>query len=157
MAKKPKAQAEPLEDPRTPEEIAEERIAEWKREPMSGFRSSDMYDAKTTWLDLRSLGLKTVPESLRIVHNLELLLIRDNKIKELPRWIGELSKLKGIGLNDNQLQELPPEIGSLSKLFGLGLSGNELEALPEALGTLPLTELSLRGNPKLGIPEETTL
>ncbi len=47
MAKKSKAQAEPLEDTRTPEEIAEERIAEWKRDPLT-HRSNTIQIRATT-------------------------------------------------------------------------------------------------------------
>ena len=56
MAKKSKARAK-----QTPEEIAEERIAEWKRDPLkqdSVYPSPEMFGAKTTYLDLVSLRLK---------------------------------------------------------------------------------------------------
>lgn len=156
MAKKSKAQTEPLEDTRTPEEIAEERIAEWKRDPLKlhpDIRDASEFGAQTAWLNLNKLGLKSIPESLRTAHNLEALGILGNNIKELPGWIGELSELKAIDFTLNQLRELPSEIGSLCKLTALGLMDNELETLPEALGTLPLKLLLLDGNPKLGIPE----
>ena len=112
MAKKPEAK-------QTPEEIAEERIAEWKRDPLKPhpkFSDPGDFGAKTTWLNLGDLGLKAVPESLRTVHNLELLRFRVNEIKELPGWIGELSELKVFEFGMNHLRELPPEIGSLHKL-----------------------------------------
>ncbi len=51
MAKKSKAQ--------TPEEIAEERIAEWKLDSFKPHpRGYAKFGAKTEWLDLADLGLK---------------------------------------------------------------------------------------------------
>jgi hypothetical protein len=69
-----------VEDTRTPEEIAEERIASWR---------------KGDFLDLGGLRLKQVPETLRKVRDLEYIYLHNNEIQELPPWIGELSVLRG--------------------------------------------------------------
>src|SRR5262245_34699300 len=56
-----------VEDTRTPEEVADERIAAWKRDP-NKFDSIGL-------LSLNALGLKKVPETLRearYVHYLDL-------------------------------------------------------------------------------------
>src|SRR5262249_24353961 len=114
MPRKPRAKAQNVVETRTLEEIAEMRIAEWKRNPKKqALESDNIYGAVTGVLNSYNLRLKKVPEILRTVCDLELLAIGGNEIQELPRWIGELSALKGLDLRDNYLRTLPPEIGSL--------------------------------------------
>lgn len=156
MAKKRRGKKGREKDTRSPEEIAEGRIEKWKRDLKSGDWEGRMpaeYGETTERLDLAHLGLKAVPESLRTAHDLEVVWLHSNQLTELPNWIGELSELKTIGAVGNQFRGLPTAIGSLRKLIGLGLRDNDLESLPEGLDALPLKELYLDGNPKLGIPE----
>jgi internalin A len=143
MPRKRQAKAQSVEDTRTLEEIAEERIAAWKCDPKKFLGI----------LDLSGLGLKKVPETLREVHDLKYLSISNNEIQELPRWMGELSALRSIDLRGNHLRTLPPEISSLSGLRRLNLGRNRLKTLPETLRTLPLVELWLWSNPALGLPD----
>lgn len=147
---------------RSGEEIAEERIAEWRLDHlrMAGDdrdRGRDEYfkrfGAKTRTLVLSGLGLAQIPESVRELHDLEILDVGLNKIRELPTWIGELSSLKGLVLTGNLLQRLPAEIGNLRHLVVVSLWDNILIELPESLQTLPLRELNLGGNRGLEIPE----
>ncbi len=111
------------------------------------------YGATTRMLYLNDLGLKKIPESLRSLHNLEMVHLGGNHIEELPSWIGELSDLKAIGLMRNALRTLPEEIGLLRKLVCLRLESNQLVTLPTTIRGLPLRELRLRENPGLGLPE----
>src|SRR5262249_2489049 len=142
MPRKRQARAQSVEDARTPEEIAKERITEWKRDPKKFHPVSRNFGAVTRPLYLTGLGLKKVPETLREVHDLELLFLTNNYLQELPQWIGELSALKAIGLVNNYFRTLPLEIGSLRGLRYLYLDENRLGTLPEALRTLPLKELT---------------
>jgi hypothetical protein len=128
------------DDKRTPEEIAEERIAAWRAGPSE------------TVLSLHRLGLKEVPQSIRYLDKLEALDLGGNVIRELPAWICELGRLRAIGLARNRLRRLPQHFGSLRRLRLLLLQGNELEELPESVERLTLTRLSLSGNPGLAIP-----
>src|SRR5262249_30269967 len=160
MPRKRQAKAKSVEDTRTPEEIAEERIAAWKRKPAkpshwSGGDESHTVDVLVSMrtLDLKGLGLKAVPESLREARGIEILDLSENMIQELPPWIGELTALWGISLVRNQLRTLPIEIGSLQRLIFLLLHRNRLETLPDTLRTLPLQSLHLEGNPDLGLPD----
>lgn len=140
---------------RTPEETAELRISEWKRndrETQSWGSSANVTVTGYT-LDLEDLGLKHVPNSLRDLPSIELLELRNNVIEELPTWIGELSALKGLSLVGNKLRTLPDEIGSLKNLELLWLAENQLKELPETLRSLPLEEIMLEDNPELGLPE----
>lgn len=86
---------EKKQEDRTPEEVAEERIASWKRrEP----------------LDLSGLGLTEIPASLRSIPGLEILSLPNNKITELPSWLGELRTLRGIDLSGNRIRTLRPKL-----------------------------------------------
>ena len=140
---------------RTPEEEAELRISKWERNDraIQGWGSSIGFTVDGYGLDLSGLGLKHIPDGLRALPAIELLDFRNNVIEELPKWIGELSALKGLSIVGNKLRTLPDEIGSLKNLKLLWLDGNQLEELPEMLRSLPLEEIALEGNPKLGLPE----
>ena len=73
MPEKCQANAQSVEDTRTPEKIAEERIAAWKHSPKEPLP-----------LNLMGLGLKKVPETLREVRDLELLNLRRFLKKKFP-------------------------------------------------------------------------
>jgi internalin A len=152
--KKPETKVTPAKRKRKPEEIAEERIATWKKDP---FEHDQLrvreFGQKTKILGLHGIGLKTVPESIRSLRKLEVLDIGGNRIQEVPEWIGELEAIKAINLHDNLLRQLPQQIGALPRLHTLWLSQNRLEALPESFRGLSLHELRLQGNPALGLPK----
>ncbi len=87
---------------------------------------------ESSYLDLRGLGLK-----------------------ELPDAIGNLIQLENLDLSNNHLHELPDSIGQLSRLIGLDLSFNDLAYLPHAMLSLTaLKKLDLRGNKRLELPAE---
>lgn len=141
----------------TPEEIAEDRIASWRTKPEEGARWETSegdwsFMSPGNALDLKGLGLKRVPSSVREIRKLEILDLGENEIQELPQWIGELKKLRILSLGGNRLRSLPLEIGSLPNLVFFFLQRNQLNALPESIRRLPLSFLSLSENPKLGLP-----
>jgi internalin A len=156
MPTKPDATKAGPDVKRAPEEIAEERIAAWRADHVlrnEGDRDlARLYDARTRLLDLRDLGLKEVPQSIRNLDELEVVELGQNAIRELPDWICELGKLKAIGLTRNRLRRLPERFGSLQELRALWLLSNELEELPASVEALALNRLMLNGNPRLGIP-----
>jgi internalin A len=142
-------------DPRTPEEIAEQRIAQWKTNHTKGWIRSDVTETteRNLVLDLVGLGLNVIPESVRSLSELRAINLTGNKIITLPEWIGELKGLRGIGLSRNLLSRLPEQVGELSHLNTILLSDNRLETLPESLLRLPLKVIFINGNPGLGLPE----
>lgn len=109
------------DDKRAPEEIAEERIAEWRAD--RAFRNEgerqlaeELFGSRTRMLDLFDLLLKEVPQSIRNLDELEILNLGSNVIQELPEWICELGKIKAINLAGNRLRLLPRRFGSLREL-----------------------------------------
>src|ERR1035438_2316363 len=157
MPTEPNATKAGPDDKRAPEEIAEERIAEWRadhalRDEGERKHSLGRFGSLTRMLALEGLRLKEVPRSIRNLDELENLNLGSNVIRELPEWICELGRIKGINLAGNRLRRLPQCFGSLPRLRVLWLQENELEELPESLEGPALTHLLLQGNPGLAIP-----
>ena len=70
--------------------------------------------------------------------------LSENKLTDLPEWLGNLTALTELDLSGNQLTDLPEWLGNLTALTELDLSGNQLTDLPEWLGNLTaLTTLRL--------------
>jgi len=89
--------------------------------PIAIQRIADAAPKGSTDLDLRDLGLTT-----------------------LPPEIGQLTALKVLGLADNQITTLPPELWSLTELEELYLSGNQLTALPPEITSIPGIDISAK-------------
>uniref|UniRef100_A0A8R1DZ09 Disease resistance R13L4/SHOC-2-like LRR domain-containing protein n=1 Tax=Caenorhabditis japonica TaxID=281687 RepID=A0A8R1DZ09_CAEJA len=87
--------------------------------------------SKSRILQLKGTGLKSVPEEItslaEVLRNLEL---SENKIREIPPFIGLFTQLKQLHLSNNCLESLPDEIGSMKKLEILNLGGNKLRNIP---------------------------
>lgn len=65
------------------------------------------------------------------LHSLEWLDLRNNKVQEIPRNVGEHKNLKTLLLGRNKLTFLPTELGFIRTLTGLNLSNNPLEDSPQ--------------------------
>jgi leucine-rich repeat protein SHOC2 len=87
----------------------------------------------STKVDLSGQAIKSIPEAIRQLKNLEVLLLNNNEITVLPDWIGEKKQLKELQLRGNQLENLPSSIGYLENLEQLDLSANRLTKLAHGL------------------------
>jgi len=65
------------------------------------------------------------------LHSLEWLDLRNNKVQEIPRNVGEHKNLKTLLLGRNRLTFLPNELGFIRTLTGLNLSNNPLKDPPQ--------------------------
>lgn len=100
-----------------------------------------------TQLDLSGKGLKTLPESIGNLINLERIYLQNNTLAELPKSIGNLINLQILDLSWNGLIHIPNTIGNLDKLKLLDLQANNLTTIPNSFGNLKnLKELDLRHN-----------
>ncbi|KAH7718019.1 leucine Rich Repeat family protein [Aphelenchoides avenae] len=92
---------------------------------------------KSRILQLKGCHLKVVPNVLEevadILRNLDL---SQNRIKEVPPFIGNFNALKQLHLSVNLIDRLPDEIGFLKSLETLSINGNQLTELPESLTQL---------------------
>jgi internalin A len=155
MAKKSRfREAAPAKAP-TGMEIAEERIAAWKRGDRA-VREWISVRGRRHWItgvvDLRDLGLDAVPPGLRGLRGLSVVDLGSNRIRKLPYWFAQIPATI-IELTGNQLRTLPnaPWSNTIDHLL---LEDNQLEVLPQSLRTMSeLETVVLDGNPGLGIPE----
>ncbi len=110
---------------------------------------------RVTHLNLNYQNLKTIPNIVFGLKNLEHLELVGNKLVALPPEIGRLSNLKRLNVSDNRLTFLPAEIGELTHLQDLQLLKNNLTHLPSEIGALTnLVRLNLMYNPVAELPPE---
>jgi hypothetical protein len=86
---------------------------------------------------LRGLGLTSIPEPVKHLSslpNFQSLNLQDNRIDELPDWIGEFTNLRSLNLRNNNLSQLPESIWQCTKLQMLDLSNNLIFNLSESIG-----------------------
>jgi len=99
--------------------------------------------------------IKSLPESISSLQNLETLSIYRNYITEIPSGIGKLKNLKYLNLNNNAIEKINPEIGNLINLEILDLEKNAIEEINPEIGNLiNLEKLSLYNNKITTLPEE---
>ncbi len=135
-----------------------------------------MAEYEITWvlnlgkIELRFLGLSTLPKSLFTLTNIHSLDIRNNPIVTLPKnlpalkvdqqqWeqlhsqIMEMESLRHLHLSNIGLTSLPEEISFLRNLESLFLQGNQLTTLPNNIGQLTkLRVLNISRNSLKKIP-----
>ncbi|KAF1765966.1 hypothetical protein GCK72_005920 [Caenorhabditis remanei] len=103
---------------------------------------------KSRILQLKGTGLKKIPDEIEqlaeVLRNLEL---SENKIREIPLFIGQFTQLKQLHLSNNCLELLPDEIGSMKKLEILNLAGNKIKSLPDTIvGCTDLRTIDVSSN-----------
>jgi internalin A len=138
MSKQPRRQAQP-----NPDNLAEAmaRIEKVRRD-------------KDISLDLSSLSLTELPESIRQLPQLQRLFLQINRLVVLPKSISQLPQLQELFLAYNKLTALPESIGQLGQLQRLDLEGNKLATLPESIsGLSQLKLLDLTNNQLAALPE----
>jgi len=79
-------------------------------------------------------------DSIEEINSLKKLYLYNNKIKEIPKEIGNLINLEYLSLDNNQIKEIPKEIGSslgawceaptLINLQYLYLNNNQIKEIP---------------------------
>src|SRR5690348_4350999 len=92
--------------------------------------------------------LRAVPDFVWNMRNLEVLILAETGLSELPRNVALLRNLQTLDLGHNGLTDLPEELGLLTQLSGfLYLHDNRLSSLPDSLNRLEqLQYLNLSGN-----------
>ena len=65
--------------------------------------------------------------------DLEELLLDGNKLRKLPKFVGNFSKLKHLDASFNQLEQLDQELGNCISLVDLTLSSNDLKVINPTL------------------------
>lgn len=109
-------------------------------------------------IGFKSNHIHTVPENAFPLL-LNWLILTDNKIKKLPKSIGNCELLQKCALAGNLIEELPSEMANCKNLELLRISANKLSTIPEWLFELPkLSWVAFGGNPAAHqIPKNTDL
>lgn len=95
----------------------------------------------------KSNQIETFDEEI-LPETISWLILTDNRLKTLPRSIGNLRKLQKCALAGNRLESLPDEMAMCQNLELLRLSANNLREIPSWLWSLPkLSWLAFSGNP----------
>ena len=110
-------------------------------------------------LDLRHASLEDLPAAIISTHQqltLQRVNISNNKLSELPKWIGRLGELRSLIAASNAICRIPPSIQQLGKLTELSLVNNALQGeLPVAIARCTsLRSLNLAGNRISGLPHD---
>lgn len=110
------------------EELVTEKINRLKNAAYSFEEALNKNHCKV--LILKNEKVFNLPENISQLKELERLDLADNKIKHLPNNIGELLYLEELYLQNNQLNSLPDTIQKLKNLRILSLKNNNLTSLP---------------------------
>lgn len=120
-------------------------------------RMLQAYIEGSTQLDLRGLGLYSLPPQIGELKALQSLDLSYTQLTSLPVEITQLKMLTHLDLASNHFAEIPEEILQLTTLQILNMYHNRLATLPEGLGDLTeLTELYLTRNCLSLLPDSIT-
>ena len=99
--------------------------------------------------------LKELPKEIGNLTNLIEIRAWCSNLKKIPKEIGNLINLRELSLDDNKIKELPKEISELKNLLVLSMGSNPLKKLPEEIGNLKkLQVLELSKSPIQNFPRE---
>lgn len=97
-------------------------------------------------IDLTGAQLSEIPEFVFQASNLEILVLDDNQITELPKQLQKLTHLKRIYWRNNALNDSRVKVVKLKGIEKLDLSGNHLDRLPPIQRIQGIKELVLENN-----------
>ena len=108
---------------------------------------------RTRSLDLRCMGLTSLPKEAFGLASLEEIFLNENNLSDISPEIGRFRSLKRLHLNSNLLTSIPNELGQLHALEFLNLPNNNLCILPDCFAELQfLQHLDIRCNDIRSIP-----
>ncbi|XP_021702017.1 leucine-rich repeat and calponin homology domain-containing protein 1 isoform X2 [Aedes aegypti] len=109
-----------------------------------------------TYLDLRNNQLSVLPREICFLP-LQVLLVSNNRLVTLPDELGRMEELTELDAACNQITHLPPRMGDLRNLRSLTLRNNQLVYLPRDLTCLQLVFLDISCNKIATLPVELRL
>uniref|UniRef100_A0A8C7A5K2 Erbb2 interacting protein n=1 Tax=Nothoprocta perdicaria TaxID=30464 RepID=A0A8C7A5K2_NOTPE len=105
-------------------------------------------------LELRENQLKLLPKTMSRLTQLERLDLGSNEFTEVPEVLEQLSGLKEFWMDGNRLTLIPGFIGTLKQLTYLDVSKNNIEVVEEGIsGCESLQDLLLSSNSLQQLPE----
>ena len=124
--------------------VYEERLYLRAKERLDGYAKDDIAALKE--IDLTGARLTQIPAWVYKANNLEVLLLDNNQITELPNELKGLKKLKRIYWRNNALGSQKVKIPKLDSVEKIDLAGNQLSKLPKVKRLKNLEELVLEKN-----------
>ncbi|KAJ2811591.1 cysteinyl-tRNA synthetase, partial [Coemansia furcata] len=118
----------------------------------SRFPASIQYFPHLTFLDLSGNDMKRMRHAPlnKLVH-LTTLMLRNNRLVDLPESLAELRSLKVLNVSNNNLPTFPLVVTKIASLEELDISLNRIPAIPNAISSLVnLVKLSVMGNSLTG-------
>ncbi len=114
--------------------------------------------SKSETLDLKNLGLNSIPREIGQLKFLRVLKLTSNNLITLPFEISHLSNLRQLYLGNNKFATLPLHLKNLNSLQELYAFNNQFNKFPSVLSEIPsLEELSLSSNKISFLPPEISL
>ena len=107
-----------------------------------------------TFLSIVKSGIRTLPDSISTLKKIKYLDLSENELSDIPLSFRFLAYIKELYLNDNRFTLFPEPIKHLNNLRILDLSGNRLERIPKYVwGLKNLKILNLGRNKIRFIPD----
>ena len=117
-------------------------------------RIEEAKESNATSLDLASLNLTAIPDSLAQIEKLKVLSLRNNQLTIIPEFIAQLVLLEILDLRQNKITVIPDFVGRLTNVNRLDLQENEIATIPASLGRCEnLHLLDISGNEIKDIPD----
>ncbi|KAJ1941622.1 cysteinyl-tRNA synthetase, partial [Linderina macrospora] len=112
------------------------------------FPHSLQYFGQLTYLDLSGNDIKRMRHApLDKLQNLATLMMRNNRLVELPESLAELKALKTLNVSNNNFQEFPTIVTRVASLVNLDISMNRISEIPNAISAMAdLEQLNVMGN-----------
>lgn len=112
----------------------------------TGFPRDAAGFASLVCIHLPGCGLKTIPDAIGNLKNVQAICLDNNELESLPACIGTLQGLIRLDIDDNSIKMLPREIGGLSNLQTISMRNNPIEDFPiEMLKLNSLRKLDVKG------------
>jgi Leucine-rich repeat (LRR) protein len=108
-------------------------------------------------LNLNSCNLRRFPENIKGLKRICKLVLRDNYLQSIPKWVSGLESLKTLDLSKNSLSKFP-DIRGLNFLESINLSDNKIKSIPSWIkGLTYLKQFGINNNQLLSLPKELKL
>ena len=95
---------------------------------------------ETTFLDVSERGLRTIPDTIQYLTNLEQLILYMNILTTIPDTIRSLTKLKNLNIMGNKIQTIPNWMNELKNLKTFDIQNNPIHMLPMGLTALKISK-----------------
>ncbi|XP_013167942.1 PREDICTED: leucine-rich repeat-containing protein 47-like [Papilio xuthus] len=87
-------------------------------------------------LNISDTCLTSIPDDIKLLVNLQSLLLFGNKLQDFNENITSLPKLKVLDLSRNQITKIPDSLNKMKELMNINLSSNQIDTMP-SFGDFP--------------------